>query len=144
VVDDDFQLCEFLSDLLESDGFEVLKAWNGEEALRLVETITPDLVLLDIHMPHLDGIQTCAELRKRPKTAHTPILMLTAVIEEESIEQAFVAGATDYMAKPPSPLALRFPGCRTDQCPPPQPSTARNRNPAAIRHSPCVGCHPDT
>ncbi|QUV84503.1 PAS domain S-box protein [Chloracidobacterium aggregatum] len=108
VVDDDFQLCEFLSDLLESDGFEVLKAWNGEEALRLVETITPDLVLLDIHMPHLDGIQTCAELRKRPKTAHTPILMLTAVIEEESIEQAFVAGATDYMTKPPSPLALRF------------------------------------
>ncbi|QUV99172.1 PAS domain S-box protein [Chloracidobacterium sp. MS 40/45] len=108
VVDDDFQLCEFLGDLLESDGFEVVKALDGEAALRLVETVTPDLVLLDIHMPHMDGIQTCAGLRKRPKTAHTPILMLTAVIEEESIEQAFVAGATDYMTKPPSPLALRF------------------------------------
>ncbi len=108
VVDDDFQLCEFLSDLLESDGFEVLRAWDGEEALRLVETTTPDLVLLDIRMPRLDGIQTCAALRKRPETADIPILMLTADVDEESIGQAFAAGATDYMAKPPSPLALRF------------------------------------
>ncbi len=108
VVDDDFQLCEFLSDLLESDGFEVLRAWDGEEALRLVETTSPDLVLLDIRMPRLDGIQTCAALRKRPETAYIPILMLTADVDEESIGQAFAAGATDYMAKPPSPLALRF------------------------------------
>lgn len=108
VVDDDPQLCEFLGDLLEDDSFEVLKFGTGEEVLRLVETRTPDLILLDIHMPRLDGIQTCAALRKRPETAHTPILMLTAVIEEETIEQAFLAGATDYMSKPPSPMALRF------------------------------------
>jgi CheY-like chemotaxis protein len=108
VVDDDFQLCELLGDLLESDGLEVLRAWDGEEALRLVETTTPDLVLLDIRMPRLDGIQTCAALRMRPETADIPILMLTADVDEESIGQAFAAGATDYMAKPPSPLALRF------------------------------------
>jgi len=112
VVDDDFQLCELLGDLLESDGLEVLRAWDGEEALRLVETTTPDLVLLDIRMPRLDGIQTCAALRMRPETADIPILMLTADVDEESIGQAFAAGATDYMAKPPSPLALRFRAAR--------------------------------
>jgi len=144
VVDDDFQLCELLGDLLESDGLEVLRAWDGEEALRLVETTTPDLVLLDIRMPRLDGIQTCAALRMRPETADIPILMLTADVDEESIGQAFAAGATDYNGQTPQPTGAAVPGCWTDQCPPPQPSTARNRNPAAIRHSPCVGCHPDT
>ncbi|MGQ9897633.1 MAG: response regulator [Acidobacteriota bacterium] len=82
--------------------------WKCFEVQRLAETRTPTLILLDMHMPRLDGVQTCAEFRKRPQTAHTPILMLTAVIEETSIEQAFLAGATDYMAKPLSPTALRF------------------------------------
>ena len=108
VVDDDLQPFELLGNLLKSDGFNVLKALGVEEALRLVEIVTPDLILIDIRLPHLDGIQTCAELRRRPKTAYTPILMLTALIEEEIVKQAFAAGATDCIVKPPNPLVFRF------------------------------------
>jgi PAS domain S-box-containing protein len=108
VVDDDAQARNLLKRFLERDGFRILEAKNGEEALRLAETITPDLVLLDIQMPLMDGIQACAEFRKRPETSLVPILMLTGMVDEGSIERSFAVGATDYLTKPVNPSALRF------------------------------------
>lgn len=108
VVDDDPQTRNLLKRFLERDGFRILESKNGEEALRLAEATPPDLVLLDIQMPLMDGIQACAEFRKRPETSLAPILMLTGMVDEGSIERSFAVGATDYLTKPPNPSVLRL------------------------------------
>lgn len=107
LVDDDKQTRHLLKIFLERDGFRILEAENGIDALRIAQTVVPDLVLLDIQMPHMDGIEVCARFRQREETSHTPILMLTGMVDEESVERAFSVGATDYLTKPPNPSALR-------------------------------------
>lgn len=107
VVDDDVPTRKLLRKLLERDGFRIVEAGDGAEALQVAESTTPDLVLLDIQMPYKDGIQTCADFRKKPETALIPILMLTGMVDEGSVERAFAVGATDFLTKPPNPSALR-------------------------------------
>ncbi|HMW00969.1 MAG TPA: PAS domain S-box protein [Acidobacteriota bacterium] len=100
VVDDDFQIQRLLQITLEREGYKVILAGNGEDALMLFQQMRPDLVLLDIMMPGLDGIETCRRLRQFPGAEKIPILMLTALADEAAVENAFAAEATDFLIKP--------------------------------------------
>jgi DNA-binding response OmpR family regulator len=107
VTDDDPTVREVVADYLMRDGHEVVQAATGDEALRLVDLRTPDLVVLDLMLPGIDGLEVCRRLRaSRPSL---PVLMLTALGEEEDRVLGLEVGADDYVTKPFSPreLALR-------------------------------------
>jgi two-component system alkaline phosphatase synthesis response regulator PhoP len=106
VVDDDQDIVEFLVYNLRKEGFETAEANNGKQALKIAPVFKPDLILLDIMMPEMDGIQTCQELRRIQSLKNTFIIFLTARIEEYSEIAGFSAGADDYITKPIKPGAL--------------------------------------
>ena len=106
VVDDEKDIVLLLKYNLESEGYFVNTATSGKDALQIAEKINPDLILLDLMMPGMDGIETCIQLRKIEKLASTSILFLTARSEEYSEVAAFDAGADDYIIKPIKPRAL--------------------------------------
>ena len=85
---------------LERDGFEVEEAVDGLDALRVFDRLRPDIVLMDVRMPGMDGFAACAALRRRPDAERLPILMLTILNDIESINRAYEAGATDFITKP--------------------------------------------
>jgi DNA-binding response OmpR family regulator len=104
--DDDDDILELVAFRLERSGYTVLRARDGEEALRLAEEQTPDIAVLDVGMPKLDGLELTRLLREREATSTIPIILLTAWVQESDIERGFEAGATDYMRKPFSPTEL--------------------------------------
>ena len=106
VVDDDSDIVELLSYNLKKEGYNVMTAYNGKEAVKCAKTFLPDLILLDIMMPKMDGVETCRYLREDPLLAETYIIFLTARAEEYSEVAAFDAGANDYLTKPIRPRAL--------------------------------------
>ncbi len=106
IVEDEADLVTLLRYNLESEGFRVAEAGNGEEALVLVKEETPDLILLDWMLPMLSGIEVCRQLRRRPETAEVPIIMLTARGEEGDRIRGLECGADDYVTKPFSPAEL--------------------------------------
>jgi len=106
IVDDDPDILEFLTYNLKKEGYEVAEALNGKLALQIAEKFKPDLILLDVMMPEMDGIQTCQELRKNSMFKDVFIVFLTARIEEYSEIAGFTAGADDYITKPIKPGAL--------------------------------------
>lgn len=106
VVDDDADLVEMLEYNLQKEGYEVRTATDGRKALDIAKTYLPELVLLDIMMPQLDGIETGRLLRDVPELRQTYILYLTARSEEYSEVAAFDVGADDYITKPIKPRAL--------------------------------------
>ncbi len=106
VVEDEADLVTLLRYNLESEGFRVGEAANGEEALVLVQEERPDLILLDWMLPMLSGIEVCRQLRRRPQTADVPIIMLTARGEEGDKIRGLECGADDYVTKPFSPAEL--------------------------------------
>jgi CheY-like chemotaxis protein len=81
-------------------GYEVVSAQNGKEALKLVGSENPDLILMDVMMPGMDGLEVCRHLRKQEKTAAIPIVLLTFQIGDESIRDGFESGCTAYLKKP--------------------------------------------
>ena len=97
IVDDDINICELLRLYLEKDGFEAEVVTDGLNALNAFNTVNPDLVLLDIMLPGMDGWQICREIRK---TSQTPIIMLTAKTETFDKVLGLELGADDYIAKP--------------------------------------------
>ena len=103
IVDDDINICELLRLYLEKDGFETVVANDGEQAVEYALKYSPDLILLDIMLPKLDGWQVCRQIRK---TADTPIIMLTAKGETFDKILGLELGADDYVTKPFSPLEL--------------------------------------
>ena len=106
VVDDDSDIVELLEYNLTKEGYSVLTASNGKKAIEVAKTFIPDLILLDIMMPQLDGIETGRILRQNPEIKNTYILFLTARSEEYSEVAAFDVGADDYITKPIKPRAL--------------------------------------
>jgi two-component system alkaline phosphatase synthesis response regulator PhoP len=106
LVDDEEDLLDLLSYALQREGFDVLTAQDGVEALRIARAERPDLIVLDIMMPKMDGLETCQRLREDANLRLTPILMLTARSEERDEILGLDAGADDYLTKPTSPNLL--------------------------------------
>lgn len=100
VVDDDMEMLDLLDSLLSEEGYTVLTAENGVEALEATHEHLPSLILLDIHMPEMDGLQVCKELKSDETTRPIPIVMLTVAGEMSEIEKAMRYGAQTYVTKP--------------------------------------------
>lgn len=103
VVDDEPDILEFLQYNLEKEGFTVVTASDGEAGIQKAEQENPDLIILDIMMPKMDGVEVCRVLRSRPKFAHTVIAFLTAREEDFSQIAALETGGDDYITKPIRP-----------------------------------------
>ncbi|MGF1614003.1 MAG: EAL domain-containing protein [Gammaproteobacteria bacterium] len=100
VADDDAGVRFMAQEALEGEGFAVQEVDNGKQALVQFQTLRPDIVLLDVQMPELDGFETCAAIRQLPEGAHIPIVMMTGLEDAESIDRAYQIGATDFVTKP--------------------------------------------
>ena len=103
VVDDDKNICELLRLYLEKEGYGVILAHDGEEAVVKFNALKPDIILLDIMLPGIDGWQVCREIRKK---SNVPIIMITAKVETFDKVLGLELGADDYMVKPFEPKEL--------------------------------------
>ncbi|QCK13932.1 response regulator transcription factor [Mangrovivirga cuniculi] len=106
IVDDEKDIIELLTYNLDKEGFQTKAAKNGAEALDIAKNFKPDVILLDIMMPDMDGVETCRRLREIPDLKSAHIIFLTARSEEYSEVAAFEVGADDYITKPIKPRAL--------------------------------------
>jgi two-component system phosphate regulon response regulator PhoB len=106
LVEDDRALADLLLWHFEREGYDIVRTADGDEALILAEERTPDLVVLDWMIEGVSGIEVCRRLRRRPNTAHVPIIMLTARGEESDRIRGLETGADDYVTKPFSPREL--------------------------------------
>jgi diguanylate cyclase (GGDEF)-like protein/PAS domain S-box-containing protein len=100
VVDDEPLNLSIVSSLLEESGYEVLSARDGEKGLDIARNVRPDLILLDVMMPGIDGFEVCSELKKDRRTAEIPVIFLTALIDTDSKIHGFELGGVDYLEKP--------------------------------------------
>jgi two-component system, sensor histidine kinase and response regulator len=100
IVDDTVENIQLLGNFLKKEGYQISMAQNGLQALESVKAMPPDLILLDIMMPEMDGYETCIRLKEDPETADIPLIFLTAKIETEDILKGFKLGAVDYLTKP--------------------------------------------
>lgn len=106
LVDDEPDILEFVGYNLKKEGFEIETASNGIEGLKMAKIFKPDLILLDVMMPQMDGMETCIELRKLDSFKDTLIVFLSARAEDFSQLAAYDAGANDYILKPIKPKVL--------------------------------------
>jgi two-component system, OmpR family, alkaline phosphatase synthesis response regulator PhoP len=106
VVDDEIYIVHILEFSLTMEGYSVLTASDGEEALRIIEQERPDLVVLDIMMPKLDGYEVCRQLRQDEQFRSLPVILLSAKGRPIDREAGLSAGADDYITKPFSPRKL--------------------------------------
>ena len=100
IVDDNIHNLNILASALKAYGFEPSVAQSGEETLELLNHSTPDLILLDVMMPGMDGFETCRHLKENPATRAIPVIFVTALADIESKVKAFEAGGVDYVSKP--------------------------------------------
>jgi DNA-binding response OmpR family regulator len=108
LVDDEQKVLDLITFRLQLLGYRVITAQSGEDALSLAETHKPDLIILDVTMPGLDGVTVCSHLKKSETSRGIPVLMLTARSETEDINKAMSAGADDYVVKPYDPTVLHM------------------------------------
>jgi two-component system phosphate regulon response regulator PhoB len=106
LVEDERDLLELLKYNLDREGYDVVTAETGEDGLKHVRQTPPDLVLLDLMLPKMDGLEVCRSLKSRPETAPIPVIMLTAKGEESDVVKGLEIGADDYITKPFSPRIL--------------------------------------
>ena len=106
LVDDNPENLKFLGSILKKKGFRLAFALNGAQALASLEKEQPDLILLDVMMPEMDGFEVCGKIKADPILAHIPIIFLTAKTDSESIIKGFQLGGTDYVTKPFNPQEL--------------------------------------
>jgi|UniRef100_UPI00404751E7 two-component system, OmpR family, alkaline phosphatase synthesis response regulator PhoP len=106
LVDDEPDILEIVGYNLKNEGYQVFTATNGFDALKVAKKVTPHLILLDIMMPEMDGIEACEKIRKIPALEHVIIAFLTARGEDYSQVAGFDAGADDYITKPIKPKVL--------------------------------------
>jgi two-component system alkaline phosphatase synthesis response regulator PhoP len=106
VVDDEEDILELVRYNLAKEGYRVTTVASGEEALKSARSVQPDIILLDLMLPGVDGLEVCRLLKHDPKTQHIPIIMLSAKGEEADIVTGLELGAADYITKPFSPRVL--------------------------------------
>jgi two-component system alkaline phosphatase synthesis response regulator PhoP len=106
LVDDEPDILEFMEYNLKRENYDVFKASNGKDAIRQAKKVHPDLIILDIMMPEMDGIETCRQLREQPEFKNTLVAFLTARNEDYSQIAGFDVGADDYITKPVKPRVL--------------------------------------
>lgn len=107
LADDEEDIKTVVKMFLESQGYEVVTAYDGLDALEKASSEKPDLILLDIMMPLLDGFEVCKKLKENEQTAKIPILILSAAAHIDSVNRGLKAGAVDYIIKPFEPEKLR-------------------------------------
>lgn len=107
IVDDETPAREILASMLDAPEYSILEARNGEEAIQKAEESRPDLILLDVRMPGMDGYEVCRQIRSSPHVAEVPIIMLTAFDDRASLLRGLEAGADDILAKPADRDELR-------------------------------------
>lgn len=100
VVDDTVETLGFLTATLDLAGFTVLVATDGESALKLLEQVTPDLILMDAVMPGIDGFETCARIKRDPRWAHVPVIFMTGLTDTGHVVKGLATGGVDYVTKP--------------------------------------------
>lgn len=106
VVDDEVNITQILEFSIGAEGYEVIAAQNGEEAIDKARREQPDLIILDIMMPIIDGYEACRILKANPLTKHIPVVLLTAKGRDIDKRLGYEVGATDYIVKPFSPNKL--------------------------------------
>ena len=106
VVDDDPRLLHVVAMYLSIEGYEVDTAANGEEGLRLLEQKRPDLVILDVMMPGIDGLEACRRIKSNPETRAIPVVLFTALSRTDDVENGRAAGANRFINKPFSLIGL--------------------------------------
>ena len=106
IVDDEANIVEVVRATLEDERIQVVEALDGVTALALAEAHRPDLVLLDVNLPDMSGLEVCAQLRRDARFAATKIVMLTAAAQADDVRRGLAAGADHYLTKPFSPLGL--------------------------------------
>lgn len=100
VADDETDIIEVVEMLLSSEGYEVIKAHDGMEALEIVRSVIPDLIILDIMMPEVDGVEVCKRMRMMEKIKNIPIIMFSAKLSAIDKKESFDAGADGFITKP--------------------------------------------
>jgi two-component system KDP operon response regulator KdpE len=103
VVDDEQDLLDLMEIILGAEGFDIITASNGQEAINKIKDQIPDLVLLDVMMPIMDGWQTLKNIKSTKETMHIPVVMVTAKIGDDDRARGFREGASDYIGKPFAP-----------------------------------------
>lgn len=106
VVDDEPDILELVQYNLKKDNYDVVSVMSGEEALARAQSSPPDLVVLDLMLPGIDGLEVCKQLKQEPRTATIPLIMLSARGEEADVVAGLELGADDYLTKPFSPRVL--------------------------------------
>ena len=106
VVDDEMYIVNILDFTLAGEGWEVISANNGEDALRTLLKVEPDLVILDVMMPRIEGVEVCRAIKAREESANTPVILLSAKNSDRDREKGMEAGADLYLTKPFSPSRL--------------------------------------
>lgn len=109
IVDDEPTIVDLLEEHLQSEGYETLHAYSGEEALQILDKSTPDLVILDLMLPGMDGYEVCRLMQQNPRLNHIPVIMLTARSAVPNRVMGYQRGADDYIVKPfdPDELSVR-------------------------------------
>lgn len=107
LVEDEPDIIRLVKFTLEQRNFEVVATSNGLAAIEIASTENPDLILLDVMMPVINGYETCERLKKNEKTKDIPVIILSAKAQKKEVDRALRAGAADFIAKPFSPRQLR-------------------------------------
>ena len=100
LVDDSAMICHIVSQILKESGYTVLTAKNGREAVLLAQKHNPNLVIMDVEMPVMDGIEATVQMKSQPETARIPVIMFTSLGREEDIARAKEAGCQGFLGKP--------------------------------------------
>ncbi|HEV8614189.1 MAG TPA: response regulator [Methylomirabilota bacterium] len=106
IADDEPHIVDLVRVTLEDDRVRVVDAFDGIGALDAAELYAPDMILLDVHLPDISGLDVCRKLRDDPRLRCRPVVMLTAAAQQEDVARGFAAGATEYLTKPFSPIRL--------------------------------------
>ena len=106
IVDDEAAVQQMMELVLKEGGYEPIVAGSGEQALEILQDAAPDLIIVDVMMPGMDGIELCGEIRNNPDTQSIPIIILTAKANTDTLDESYNAGADLYLIKPFAPEEL--------------------------------------